>query len=67
MVVPQTYFFPDYELGPGATVYVHNGPAAPPTSGNNLLWTNAFIWNNNGDEAQLITPYGGAAVSQRSC
>ena len=66
VVGPQTYYFPDYELGPGASVYVHSGPDAPPTSGNNLLWTTSYIWNNNNDQAQLITP-GGAVVSQMSC
>lgn len=66
VVGPQTYHFPTYQLHPGATVYVHSGPDAPPTSGNNLFWTSTYIWNNNGDQAQLITP-SGAVVSQRSC
>ncbi len=66
VVVPQTYYFPDYVLGPGASVYVHSGPGAPPTNGNNLLWTTSYIWNNNNDQAQLINP-NGAVVFSRSC
>ena len=66
VVGPQTYYFPSYQLQPGASVYVHSGPDAPPTSGNNLHWTTSYIWNNSGDEARLITP-AGAIVSQRSC
>lgn len=66
VVGPQTYHFPAYTLAPGSSVYIHSGPAAPPTGGNNLHWTNSYIWNNNGDQAQLITP-AGAVLSQRNC
>lgn len=66
VVGPQTYFFPGYQLQPGASVYVHSGPDAPPSSGNRLRWTTAYIWNNNGDEARLMSP-SGAVVSNRSC
>ena len=66
VVASQTYYFPDFVLGPGASVYVHSGPGAPPTNGNNLLWTTSYIWNNNNDQAQLINP-NGAVVFSRSC
>lgn len=62
----QTYHFPSYLLQPGSSVYVNSGPDAPPTGGNDLFWTSAYIWNNDGDQAQLIRP-SGQVVSQRSC
>ena len=55
-----------YQLESGASVFVRSGPAALPSTGNNLRWTTAYIWNNNNDQAQLITP-GGAVVFQRPC
>lgn len=66
VVGPQTFFFPNYQLEPGASVYVHSGPDAPASGGNQLRWTTSYIWNNSNDEARLITP-GGAVVSERSC
>lgn len=57
----QTYSFSGYTLAAGASVYVHSGPDAPPTSGNNLRWTTAYIWNNDGDTAQLKNPQGSVA------
>lgn len=58
VVGSQNYDFPSYSLAPGASVYVHSGPGAPPTGGNTLLWTTSYIWNNSGDEARLISPAG---------
>lgn len=58
VVGSQNYSFPGYSLQPGTSVYVHSGPDAPPTSGHNLRWTTAYIWNNSGDEARLISPAG---------
>lgn len=67
LVGPQTYVFPAYVLGPGASVYVHSGPDAPAASeGNHLLWTRSYIWNNDGDTAQLIDA-AGAEVDRRAC
>ena len=66
VVGSQTYDFPSYQLVPGASVYVHSGPDAPPTSGNHLFWTTAYIWNNEGDEARLIDPIG-QTIHSRSC
>ncbi|KIL46675.1 hypothetical protein KP77_28020 [Jeotgalibacillus alimentarius] len=54
----QTYTFPDdYVLSAGASVQIVSGNGA--TAGaNRLLWTGAYIWNNDGDAAQLIDPDG---------
>lgn len=66
VVGSQTYAFPSYTLAPGATVYVHSGPDAPPSGGNNLRWTTAYIWNNEGDDAELRSP-SGTVVDTDSC
>lgn len=59
VVGSQSYYFPfGYTLAPGATVRIHSGPNAtnnPPAS---LLWTNAYIWNNDGDKAILYNAQG---------
>lgn len=55
---PQTFNFPAYSLPAGESVYVHSGPDAPGTGGNRIRWTTAYIWNNDGDTARLITPQG---------
>lgn len=54
----QNFDFPAYDLLPAESVYVHSGPGAPPTSGNDLRWTTSYIWNNDSDEARLISPQG---------
>lgn len=50
----QNYTFPDgYTLAGSASVYIHSGSgaiASPPT---HLLWSYAYIWNNDGDKAIL--------------
>lgn len=66
VVGPQTFDFPSYTLDPGATVSVHSGPDAPPTGGNVLRWTTAYIWNNDGDSAELRDPQG-IVVDDRDC
>jgi hypothetical protein len=59
VVGDQWYTFPSgYTLGAGASVYVHTGPdgySSPPT---HLLWGNAYIWNNDGDQAVLYNAAG---------
>ncbi|EIT86744.1 beta-lactamase domain-containing protein [Fictibacillus macauensis ZFHKF-1] len=59
----QTFTFPPgYVLQPGQSVFVQSGALAfddPPTY---LLWTNANVWNNNGDTAVLFDA-SGAPVS----
>lgn len=62
----QWYTFPAYSLQPGASVYVQSAGNAPPSSGNHLLWTNQNIWNNQGDQARLLTP-AGVEVDNRTC
>jgi hypothetical protein len=66
VVGSQTFDFPSYTLSPGADVYVHSGPDAPPTSGNHLRWTTAYIWNNDGDTAELQDP-SGQVVDEDDC
>ena len=58
VVGPQTFPFPSYTLDPGASVTVHSGPDAPASGGTNLRWTTGYIWNNDGDEAQLKNSAG---------
>lgn len=53
VVGAQTYGFPaGFTLGVGQAVRVHSGPAAFSGAGH-LYWTDAYIWNNNGDKAEL--------------
>lgn len=66
VVGDQTFAFPRYALAPGDEVTVHSGPDAPPTSGSALRWTTAYIWNNDGDEAELRAP-DGRVVDDRDC
>lgn len=66
VVGDQWYTFPTYTLDPGASVYVQSAEGAPPSSGNHLLWTTQNIWNNQGDQARLLTP-AGVQVDTRSC
>jgi len=50
----QRFNFPSgYVLQPGASVRVHSGPAASSNPPTDLLWTRDYIWNNDGDEAEL--------------
>ncbi|MGG3915932.1 lamin tail domain-containing protein [Rossellomorea vietnamensis] len=55
----QTYDFPDdFILKAGSSVNVTSGGNAvnnPPTT---LKWTDAYIWNNSGDSAQLYNSQG---------
>jgi hypothetical protein len=50
----QQYNFPDsFELGAGATVQVVSGGNATDNPPTQLLWTKGYIWNNDGDPAEL--------------
>jgi hypothetical protein len=54
VVGSQIYDFPDgITLAVGATVRVHSGPTAVDNPPADLFWTTAFIWNNQGDKAEL--------------
>lgn len=60
VVGTQIFYFPSgFTLTVGATVRVHSGPGAPisnpPTD---LRWTTAYIWNNDGDKAELRNAAG---------
>jgi len=62
----QTYTFSTYVLETGSDVYVHSGPDAPPSGGNRLRWTSAYVWNNDDDTAQLEDP-DGEVVAEEDC
>lgn len=50
----QTYDFPaGFTLKAGATIYITSGRGAKDDGVNYLKWTGAYIWNNDGDTAQL--------------
>lgn len=66
VVGSQTFTFSSYQLAAGASVYVHSGPDAPPTSGNHIRWTTSYIWNNDDDTAQLKNP-SGQVVDEDRC
>jgi hypothetical protein len=54
VVGDQWYTFPDgYVLGPSASVSVHSGTGALDNPPADLLWSKAYIWNNDGDKAVL--------------
>ena len=55
----QWYMFPPgYLLDPDAWVRVHSGPDAQADPPADLLWTTAYVWNNEGDEARLMNSHG---------
>ncbi|WP_052329946.1 stalk domain-containing protein [Thermicanus aegyptius] len=59
----QTFQFPDgFVLKKGASVKIVSGKNAAPRNGV-LVWTKAFIWNNEGDKAELYDS-SGKLVSQ---
>ena len=54
VVGSQTYNFPNgITLGVGQILRVHSGPGATDNPPSNLLWTTSYIWNNDGDKAEL--------------
>jgi len=66
VVGDQWFAFPSMSLEPRAALSIHSGPDAPPTGGPSLRWTLSYIWNNDGDEAEL-TESTGLVVSRASC
>jgi hypothetical protein len=66
VVGTQTFYFPSgFTLTVGATVRVHSGPGAPVSNPpTDLRWTTAYIWNNDGDKAELRDA-GGNFVDSR--
>ena len=55
----QMLYFPDIILQSGQSITICSGPGASGT----LIWSKAYLWNDKGDEAQLIDP-SGKVVSQ---
>lgn len=54
VVGTQTYIFPNgITLGVGQTVRVHSGPSAFNNPPQDQLWSFQFLWNNEGDKAEL--------------
>jgi hypothetical protein len=49
----QVYTFPDYLLGAGQSVTVYSGKGS-----GDLKWTGSYMWNNDGDPAELYDPSG---------
>lgn len=59
IVGPQTYDFPiTTTIGAGESIRIHSGPDATDDPPDNLKWTGAYIWNNNGDKAELRDDQG---------
>ena len=55
----QEFVFPDFTLAVGDAVRVHSGPDAIDQPPKDLRWSGAnYVWNDDGDEAQLFG-YGG--------
>jgi hypothetical protein len=55
----QMYHFPQgFRLSAGDYVRVHSGPAAFSLPPHHLFWTQAYIWNNEGDVAILLDAQG---------
>lgn len=56
----QTFTFPAGTiLAAGQMVRVHSGPSAFGNPPSDLLWSTAYLWNNNGDKAELRDNQGG--------
>ena len=55
----QTFTFPEnFVLNAGASVNITAGPKAVNNPPKSLKWTGSYIWNNSGDAAKLVDPYG---------
>ncbi|MGC8826636.1 MAG: lamin tail domain-containing protein [Anaerolineae bacterium] len=55
----QMYHFPQgFRLSAGDYVRVHSGPAAFSLPPHHLFWTQAYIWNNEGDVTILLDAQG---------
>lgn len=59
VVGPQTYNFPiTTTIGVSETIRIHSGPNATDNPPDDLKWSGAYIWNNNGDKAELRDDQG---------
>ena len=64
VVGPQTFNFPSgFVLGPGATVRIESYTGARNNPPAILFWSNAAIWANTGDKAELRDAGGGVVSS----
>ena len=55
----QTFAFPDdFVLNAGSSVNITSGRNAVHNPPKSLKWTGSYIWNNDGDSAKLIDPFG---------
>ena len=55
----QVFYFPaGFLLGTGAPVWIHSGPDAVGNPPVDLFWTDNYIWNNDGDKAELHDAQG---------
>jgi hypothetical protein len=62
----QTFDFPNgIILGVNQTLRVHSGPGAINNPPGDLFWSTAFLWNNDGDKAELRDDQG--IVRDTSC
>lgn len=59
----QRFTFPSVVLKPGETVTVTSGKNARHDPPHYLLWTKKYIWNNDGDPAELWSPDGKLVAS----
>ena len=63
----QRYEFPQgYTMPAGGSVRIHSGPDALDNPPGHIQWTTGYIWNNDGDKAELYDAQG-RLVSSRSC
>ncbi|MGM7724649.1 cell wall-binding repeat-containing protein [Metabacillus sp. Hm71] len=62
----QTFYFPNnYVLKKGSSVTVVSGRGATHNPPSQLLWTNSYIWENDGDIARVINPLNGLVSEAR--
>ncbi len=55
----QIFTFPNgITLGVGQTLRIHSGPDAIDNPPSDLFWSTNFLWNNNGDKAELKDDQG---------
>ncbi|KKI91291.1 hypothetical protein WQ54_15520 [Bacillus sp. SA1-12] len=62
----QTFYFPNnYVLKKGSSVTIVSGRGATHNPPSQLLWTNAYIWENDGDIARVYNPLNGLVSEVR--
>ncbi|MGM7719835.1 lamin tail domain-containing protein [Metabacillus sp. Hm71] len=62
----QTFYFPNnYVLKKGSLVTIVSGREATHNPPSQLLWTNAYMWENDGDIARVYNPLNGLVSEVR--